>query len=209
METSSENAHLEGIIKFQYDLTKETSPATIIHYDDIEFYRRLLYPTGVIGFDPKERVGYGNLSKRHRNTEFIITASQTGELPELVTKHYVHVKDCHIENQTLKAIGMKNPSSESLTHYAIYETKPEINHVFHGHHEGIWHYLIKNNYPCIHESIPYGTLEMAKAVSELIQKEKLVSGIFAMKGHKNGFVSYADEGRKASRNIKRILKLLS
>ena len=200
------NQPSEGVIRFNYQMTEETSPQTIKNYEDIEFYRRLLYPSKVIGYDEKEQVGYGNMSKRVNNLEFVITASQTGHITELLTKHYVHVKSCHPTKMMIEAIGFMAPSSEALTHYSIYEARPDINHVFHCHHQGNWEYMIENDYPSIGEDIEYGTMEMANAVQELIAKDH--TGLFVMKGHHSGFVSYSLDGRGASRAIKKLLKLV-
>lgn len=206
METQ-ETKPSEGVIRFKYNMTEETSAQTIKHYEDIEFYRRLLYPTKVIGYDPELEVGYGNMSKRANNLEFVITASQTGHIPELLTKHYVHIKSCHPAKMQIDAIGFMAPSSEALTHYSIYEARPDINHVFHCHHEQIWQYMIDNDYPAIEENIEYGTLEMAEAVKDLVSKDH--QGLFVMKGHHSGFVSYSMDGRAASRSIKKLLKLVT
>lgn len=202
----SQDLPSEGVIKFEYNIKHETSRATIKNYDDIEFYRRLLYPTKIIGFDQEENVGYGNLSKRSEHLEFIITASQTGHLPELVTKHYVHIKSCNPTKMVIEAIGLMPPSSETLTHYSIYEAAPAINHVFHGHHEKLWKFMVDNDYPSTPEDITYGTLQMSEAVKSLVKNKE--SGVFVMKGHYGGFVSYAKDGREASRNIKKLLNLM-
>lgn len=205
-ESNASTQPSEGVIRFEYQMTEETSAQTIKNYEDIEFYRRLLYPTKVIGYDKIEEVGYGNMSKRVNNLEFVITASQTGHIAELLTKHYVHVKSCYPSKMMIEAIGFMAPSSEALTHYSIYEARPDINHVFHCHHQAIWQYMIDNDYPSISEDIEYGTMEMAEAVQELIAKDH--TGLFVMKGHHAGFVSYSLDGRGASRSIKKLLKLV-
>ena len=193
--------------QIQYQNTQETSLATIQHYDDIEFYRRSLFQTQILSFSDDTTPSYGNMSKRTKGLEFVITASKTGDIPELLTKHYVHIKSAHPTNNIVETIGFADSSRDVFIHYYIYETRPDITHIFHGYHIDLWEHLLKNDYPFISKDITPGSQEFIEAIKELISKDKdATQGIFALEGYKGGFISYADDGRKASRQIKKILK---
>jgi hypothetical protein len=60
--------------------------------------------------------------------------------------------------------------------------------------------MLKNGpFDSIEEDIPYGTQEMAQAASDLLFNK--TSGIFVMKGHDDGIISYGTSAEEAGRII--------
>ncbi len=196
----------EGVIKFKLTLKRAPAPE-MNQVIALEKWRALFFKLYLIGEYPIEKVGFGNLSSRLIKNSFIITGSQTGHLPHLQAHHYTKVIECDMKKGLVTAEGLIPPSSESLTHFGIYEANPAINHVFHIHHEVMWKKMIEGNYDTISEAIPYGTIEMAEATQQLIGNT--TSGIFAMKGHDDGIVSYGTTAEEAGKIILDVYRKLA
>lgn len=179
----------EGVTKYRLTLTLLAPfPAAVIV--PLEKWRAILWRMGFIGEYPIEKVGYGNLSLRlpPPANAFIITGTQTGHRPHLGREHYTRVTDCDLQRNSVKAEGPIAPSSESLTHWALYAANPQIQCVFHVHHPQMWEHLLKNGAPKVGAGIGYGTKEMATAAAEVIQGQE--EGHFVMEGHQDGIMAW-------------------
>ena len=81
------------------------------------------------------------------------------------------------------------PSSESLTHAAIYESDPMAGAVIHCHDSKFWAAFL-NQAPTTSKKAEYGTPEMAYEVMGLFRVTDVHSRrILAMAGHKGGIVT--------------------
>lgn len=189
----------DGVIKFSYGL-KKSLPLKEEEYIELEKWRTILFRMGLIGEYEIEKVGYGNLSKRlDKNNQFIITGTQTGKFSNLNGNHYTKILKCSLEKMTVQAQGPIAPSSESLTHFAIYQQSSHINFVFHVHNTQLWNYMITQNMDATPDYISYGTEEMAKYTSDITSNKK--SGIFVMKGHQDGVISFGETAEEAGKII--------
>jgi len=193
----------EGVIKYKCML-KKTGALNESLFLHIEKWRTILYKINLIGEYKEEGLGFGNLSRRLEQNEFIITGTQTGKYPNLNGFQYTKVIKCDLQKMKVEAIGPINPSSESLTHYAIYANCPQIKFVFHVHHKELWQYMLDNDYDYTGEDVDYGTQEMANEALRCIGNK--TSGIFAMKGHEDGIISYANTSEEAGKILLDILK---
>jgi ribulose-5-phosphate 4-epimerase/fuculose-1-phosphate aldolase len=200
------NAREEGIIKFKLTLKRAPAPEQA-QFIALEKWRALFYKLALVGEYPNEKIGYGNLSSRLPKKAFIITGSQTGHLAHLQAHHYTKVIDCDLKKGSVTAEGLIPPSSESLTHYGIYEANQAIQYVFHVHHPKLWEILRNGNSDFIAEDIQYGTQEMANAAHQLLANKN--SGIFVMKGHEDGIISYATTADEAGKNLLELYRKLS
>lgn len=92
---------------------------------ELNAYRRKLLELRLVGLD-SNGIGFGNLSVRDGATQnFYITGSARGGLPKLSLTDCVRVVDCDFKKNWLQYEGTAIPSSESLTHAAIYESDPQ------------------------------------------------------------------------------------
>ncbi|MGE3608681.1 MAG: class II aldolase/adducin family protein [Bacteriovoracaceae bacterium] len=196
----------EGVIKFKLTLKRAPAPE-MNQVIALEKWRALFFKLGLVGEYPIEKVGYGNLSSRLSKKSFIITGSQTGHLAHLQSHHYTKVIDCDLKKGSVTAEGLIPPSSESLTHFGIYETNPAIQYVFHIHHRALWNMLSNGPYDFISEDIAYGTQEMAEAANLLINGKSC--GVFVMKGHEDGIISYGSTAEEAGKVILDLYRKLS
>jgi len=190
----------DGVIKFTLNNQEMPLKVDIKQINSLENWRKKLYAIELIGEYKSDHIGYGNLSLlierfgRNDQPEFLISGTQTGHLPVLTPNEYTLVHSYDLEKNIVNSEGPMKPSSESLTHAAIYLANQEINAVFHGHDTHLWNEMINHNYLSTAASIPYGTIDMAVAVQKLTYDKP--AGLFVMKGHQDGIVSWgrtADE----------------
>lgn len=202
---SAHHSQSEGVIKFILDF-KQSGPVDASLIQDITPWRKKLYELRLIGQNPDlyEGYSYGNMSRRIRsgNNVFIITGSQTSHLPELNIEHYSQVISCDIDKNLLVAKGPLEPSSEALSHYAIYFADQKINFVFHVHSALIWENTMALSIPMTSPDIQYGTPAMAQEIISLLQSKPLnTSNILAMGGHQDGIISFGETAEQAGQTI--------
>ena len=180
----------EGAIKFnciwekgEIHLCKET-------YSHIESARAKIYALGLIGMYPNG-IGFGNISVRGDDEgTFIISGSATGGLVTLKQSDYALVTDYNISENTIEYTGLTQASSESLTHAAIYQSRPEVGAVVHIHCLWLWKKLL-TTYPATSSDIEYGTPAMADAVGKLASEiNSRDEKIIVMGGHQEGILVF-------------------
>ena len=186
----------EGVIKYQLDFRRVpvTIPASVL--SGINPCRDQLKGLALVGQDPSRYggLGYGNISVRCSAQDnapaFYITASQTGHLDELDNSDICLVTDFDIHRNMLAAQGDRRPSSESLSHGALYRANTKISAVIHVHSPNIWHAPHIGDAIYIAKAIPYGTPAMAQALSNAAQNDLKSSKplTIVMQGHEDGVI---------------------
>ena len=136
-------------------------------------------------------VGFGNLSVRDgASGNFYITGSATGGLPELTLTDCVRVVAYDFARNWLRYEGTAIPSSESLTHAAIYESDRSISAVIHCHDSDLWATVL-DRAPATSKCVAYGTPEMAYEIMRLFKISDVRSRkILSMAGHEGGIVTF-------------------
>jgi ribulose-5-phosphate 4-epimerase/fuculose-1-phosphate aldolase len=195
----------EGVIKFNCQWTK-SAPLNGAWINDINPWRDKLYTSGLIGVT-EDGIGYGNISIRFRQNEFLISGSGTGKFEKLTGEHYALVTDFNVDENTIHSTGPIIASSESMTHAMIYDNEEGINAVIHVHHLKLWEKLLKS-LPATAENIEYGTPEMAKEIVRLFSEQKLsYNRLFGMAGHSGGIVCFGKSLIEAGELLFNELKL--
>lgn len=198
-------ATTEGVIKFRCDFT----PAAALPYatiSELNAWRKIMYMTELIGQSPSRYGGYGfgNISCRLDDQlrddgqyPFVITGTQTGFKADLAAEDYVVVSECHARENRLVASGPVQPSSESLTHGAVYALDGSILWVVHSHSPDIWRHAGELAVPMTRD-VPYGTPEMAEEVRRLFAESDVCEKrIFGMAGHEDGIVTFGRTAEEA------------
>jgi Ribulose-5-phosphate 4-epimerase and related epimerases and aldolases len=72
------------------------------------------------------------------------------------------------ENNWVQYEGSASPSSESLTHAAVYEPDQNVGAVIHGHDSALWTALL-DKAPTTSASVEYGTPEIAYEIMRLFK----------------------------------------
>lgn len=157
---------------------------------ELNAFRRKLRDLQLIGVD-SNGIGFGNLSVRNGGTgNFYITGSATAGLTDLRLADCVRVVAYDLEKNWLQYEGSAIPSSESLTHAAIYESDPSASAVIHCHDSLLWRTLL-NCGPATSDAVAYGTPEMAYEIMRLFRVSDVRSRqIFVMAGHEGGIVAF-------------------
>lgn len=204
----------EGVIKFDLEFTA-TAPAPIIGLEELNAWRRIFRQLGVIGQDPTRYggCGFGNISRRlppyespRNHRAFVISGSQTGHLEELSSAGFATVSEYDTERNRVVASGPLKPSSESLTHGAVYNANPDIRIVFHVHSPTIWQHATKLGLPITDARFAYGTPLMAREVERLIENSDCVeNGVFVMGGHEDGVIAFGHTADEAGSVLIRTL----
>ena len=191
----------EGVIKYQLDFT----PAPAVEYAvlaELNAWRTLLFRLGLTGIDPGRYDGlaYGNVSQRIAGTDtFFISGTQTGGLPQLGSEHYCQVLAFDLSHNRLVAQGPLPPSSEALTHAAVYTADSKVDCVLHVHSPEIWRHAEALELPVTDGQVAYGTPEMAEGVKNLLGAS--AASIIVMGGHEDGVIATGDTPRAATQAL--------
>jgi L-ribulose-5-phosphate 4-epimerase len=176
----------------------ECAAAEVISFDrlaELNACRRELLRLRLIGLDANG-IGFGNLSVRD-GANFYITGSATGGMPEVALADCARVLEYDFKRNWLRYEGALIPSSESLTHAAVYESDAKAGAVIHCHDSKLWSTLLSEA-PSTSEAVEYGTPEMACEVTRLfkvtdVERRK----IFVMAGHEGGIVTFGRDLEEA------------
>jgi L-ribulose-5-phosphate 4-epimerase len=164
---------------------------------ELNAYRRKLLDLSLIGVDPNG-VGFGNLSVRDGATDnFYITGSATGARHELTLTDCAKVVACDFKMNRVQYEGSALPSSESLTHAAIYQSNANAGAIIHCHNSELWGTLL-HEAPTTSKTAEYGTPEMAKEIMQLFTRSDAQSRkIVVMAGHKGGILTFGKDLEEA------------
>lgn len=192
-----------GVIKFNCNWIK-SEPMNADLLIDLNFWRDKMFDLGFIGVN-EDGIGYGNMSIRSTENQFIITGSATGKERKLSNQHFTNVIDYDLEKNSLTALGPIIASSESLTHAVIYEYDKNINAVIHIHNLALWEKLM-NKIPTTKKSVEYGTPAMAKEIIRLFDETNLANEkMLVMAGHEEGIISFGKNLNEAGSLLLRVL----
>ena len=157
--------------------------------------------------------GYGNVSGRlpppslpRRRRRFLITGTQTSGQACMSLADFCVVETWDLGHNRVESRGPAMPSSESMTHGAIYDLGTHIRFVFHAHSPTIWRRSRELGIPTTAERAAYGTPEMAREVERLWAASALAEvGILAMGGHEDGIVVFGRSAEEAGQVLLRYL----
>ena len=192
----------EGVIKFT--AVHQSRPLEERRYGELVCkliaWREILGLTGLVGQDPRryEGYGFGNVSARvgppgaaRGRRSFLITGTQTAGARCVGLDQFALIERYDYHRNRVESHGRVEPSSETMTHAALYDTSPAIRCVLHAHSPVIWRRARELRIPTTDASIPYGTPEMALAVQRLCDSSALPEiRILAMGGHEDGIVVF-------------------
>jgi ribulose-5-phosphate 4-epimerase/fuculose-1-phosphate aldolase len=192
-------------VKFTYE-RRGAEIAQFNQLAELNACRRKLLEQHLIGLDANG-IGFGNLSFRDGATRnFYITGSATAGLPELRPTDCVRVVTYDFARNWLRYDGEAVPSSESLTHAAIYESDPAIFAVIHCHDPVLWQTLL-NRVPTTSKAVAYGTPAMAYEIMRLFNGTDVRSRkILVLAGHEGGIVTFGQNFQQACDVVMRATK---
>ncbi|MCC6751587.1 MAG: class II aldolase/adducin family protein [Deltaproteobacteria bacterium] len=192
----------EGVIKFA--ARHRAAELEAARYGELACtliaWREVLAKTRLVGQDPTlyDGAGYGNVSARvgppsapRGQRSFLITGTQTGGCACVSLGEFCVVERYDYRRNAVESHGPIAPSSESMTHGAIYDLGPHVRCVLHGHSPTIWRRAKALRLPTSDPRVAYGTPEMASEVERLHRSSPLAElRILAMGGHEDGVVVF-------------------
>jgi L-ribulose-5-phosphate 4-epimerase len=187
---------LSHYVKFTYERARaDIAPFNALV--ELNACRQKLLELRLVGLD-SNGIGFGNLSVRDGATRnFHITGSATGGLTKLALTDCVRVVACNLKKNWLEYEGTAIPSSESLTHAAIYESDPLTSAVIHCHDLGLWRTLF-DCAPTTSKAAAHGTPEMAHEIMRLFKGNAVRKRqFFVMGGHEAGIVIFGKDLEEA------------
>ncbi len=207
----------EGAIKFE--AAHRDSPLPARRFGEaacrLIAWREIFAKTGLVGQEPGlyGGFGYGNVSCRvgppsmpRRRRAFLITGTQTSGKACMSLADLCVVESCQPRRNRVESYGASMPSSESLTHGAIYDLGSHIRFVFHAHSPTIWRRTEMLRIPITDRRVPYGTPEMAREVERLWRSSPLPDlGMLAMGGHEDGVIAFGRSAEEAGEVMLRFL----
>ncbi|NJL28355.1 MAG: class II aldolase/adducin family protein [Thermoanaerobaculia bacterium] len=206
----------EGAIKFQAEHRHERLEPRFGELScRLAAWREILVRTSLVGQDPAlyGGFGYGNVSARvgppsaaRGRRAFLITGTQTSGRACMSLEDFCLVERCAPARNQVESRGLVLPSSESMTHGAIYDLAPQVRFVFHAHTPVLWRRARALRLPTTDAQVPYGTPEMAREVERLYRSSVLPSlGVFAMGGHEDGIVAFGKSAEQTGEVLLRFL----
>ncbi|HID44613.1 MAG TPA: class II aldolase/adducin family protein [Chromatiaceae bacterium] len=188
----------EGVIKFHLEHT-QTPALPVEETAGLRAWFPILRQTDLVGQHPERYEGYayGNISRRHGDG-FIISCTQTSGKTTLLPDDFSLVTTFDAKANRLHSEGPCSPSSEAMTHGAVYQALPAAGAVFHVHSSLIWRQSKSLGLPETDPDVEYGTPEMAECVAELLETRTFSDSlVFSMGGHEDGVVACAYTPEKA------------
>ncbi|MBU0936032.1 MAG: class II aldolase/adducin family protein [Spirochaetes bacterium] len=137
---AADSAPADGVIKFRIAGRTELPELAELLWAELDLWRGRLWQLGLIGHNAELNVGFGNISLRLDHSSFVISGTQTGHKPSLGGQDYVIVEQCNFAANSVSCRGPCLPSSEALSHGALYR-QPAFNAVVHVHNRRLWDYL--------------------------------------------------------------------
>jgi ribulose-5-phosphate 4-epimerase/fuculose-1-phosphate aldolase len=199
-----ESHEQEGVVKYSclHVPARITFPPEM---PELMLWRRKLRALELIGADA-QGLGYGNLSIRlYASPRFLITGSQSSGLVEVDQRNFARVTVVDLDRNRLRSTGETPPSSEALTHAALYQLKTSIRAVVHVHSRAIWT-AQRDRLPTTRDEVAYGTPEMAY---EMIRLHKRTAagglGVFVMGGHQDGVIAFGPSMAEAAGEILKLV----
>lgn len=192
----------DGVIKFRAE-HKLFPCAECQDYGSLERWRQVFWRLKLIGQNDclYGGAGYGNISRRIRGAKFLVSGSQTGAQPNLHADGYACVDDVFFAHNAVTSRGEVLPSSESMTHAAVYMACPAINMVLHVHSPLIWAHYTALGVSTVAADIGYGTLAMAEAIRVEVRRlaeRGQTYGEIVMLGHEDGVITWGESAEVAS-----------
>lgn len=193
----------EGVIKFELEFAPDEAPSAA-ELGDLEGWRRLLHDLGVVGQDSARYggLGFGNVSRRLPQGQFLISGTQTGGRARLGPEGYCRVLSCDPLRNRISARGRIRPSSEALTHGAVYAAAPTVGAVLHVHSPPLWQAAASLGLAATPAQVSYGTPAMAHEVARALADARVrQAGVLAMAGHEDGILAFGADPAEAGKAL--------
>lgn len=173
----------EGV-KYKTEYISEVVPADN-RIDKLRKWCRIFHENDLAPYYPGGT--HGNMSFRVKPGEdtFVITAARTSFAKELPPEAFFTITGVDLEKAIVYASGARSrePSSETMLHYAIYRERRDVTAILHGHCIAITQNAEKAGIVTTKEFVEPGTVKVVDSVLEVLNDHIFIE----MKEH--GFMS--------------------
>jgi len=204
----------EGVIRFEVQHEFRPLEDRVFGADArvLSAWRAILAKLRLLGQDPARYagLGYGNLSARvgpfgdvpPGRRRFLVTGTQTAGLAHATLAQFCVSGSWDIAGNRVTSAGEVAPSSESLTHAALYDASPDVRVVLHAHAPEIWRLAHELGLPVTDTAAANGTPAMALEVQRLFREGTFASTrVAAMGGHEDGVLAFGDSAAAAGQAL--------
>lgn len=195
----------EGVVKFEVHHDEQALPAWAPDsLASLLGWRSILVDTALIGQEGGRYggAGYGNISVRvgprsaaRGRRSFLVSGTQTSGRRLVDISDFALVDRYDVGRNIVHSRGLVRPSSESMTHAAIYDHGPHIQCVLHVHAPDIWRSAARLGLAQTPADVEYGTPDMARAFEDILRRRD--SSIVVMRGHEDGVVAFGRDADEA------------
>ncbi len=195
--------NVEGVVRFEVEHVTRPLEERVVGQAAraLAAWREILARLGLLGLDPARYggLGYGNVSVRlgpfgdvpRGRRRFLVTGTQTGGRRDVGLAELCVVEAYDLGRNRVRSVGPVAPSSESLTHGALYDVAPAARAVLHAHAPEVWRAARRLGLPRTDAAARNGTPEMAREVQRLYRETALPSlGLLVMAGHEDGVLAF-------------------
>ncbi|MDX9719301.1 MAG: class II aldolase/adducin family protein [Myxococcota bacterium] len=204
----------EGVIKFRLEHQQSNWYREVPEYAiELIAWRQLLKQLGLLGQTPSRYNGlaFGNVSTRvppfsssRAQRAFVITASNTSGEDTLEPSELVLIKHFDTAKHMACAVGLRAPSSETLSHAALYQLGAHLRWVFHIHSPLLWEAATQGRIrlPTSSPDAAYGDAALVQEIGRLWRQSALSEkGIMAMGGHRDGLLLFGRSAGELGKNL--------
>ena len=151
------------------------------------------------GFSPAGESAVGNLSAR-LDPGFLVTPTHLPFLG-IGVEDLVQVLAVDVATGVVTVRGRHEPTSEAFMHHAIYDRRPDVGAVFHGHCDALLEAAAQRGLPTTPREVAYGTPELARLAADVAAEHDL----FLLAHH--GFVALGATMEEAGARARSLLAL--
>ena len=203
----------EGVIKFEAEHHQEALDPRCMGGVACKLiaWREILGLLGLVGQRPDRYGGaaYGNVSARIGppsavcgQRAMLISGTQTGGMGRVGLSDFCLIERYDYDRNWVRSRGTVQPSSETMTHGAIYDLSPAIRFVLHAHSPVLWRASQALRLPTTDPRVPYGTPQMAREMQRLYRGSTVqATNLLAMGGHEDGIIAFGETVEQAGQAL--------
>ena len=153
---------------------------------------------------------HGNMSFRETpgKNEIVITAARSSFAEFMTDDSFFTIHKVDFDKMELAVSGVpeREPSSETLLHFAIYKQRPDVQAILHGHCKGITKNAARMGIPHTKNAVESGNMKIVESVLEVLDQHNFLEikehGFMSMGASIEEAGDLAMEMRKRSEKIK-------
>jgi ribulose-5-phosphate 4-epimerase/fuculose-1-phosphate aldolase len=180
---------VEGVIQYRLDARDGDLPADADYEGLLDWFTRCR-ARELLGQDPRRYGGYayGNISVR-ATPGFVVSGTQTGGRAALTCNELAWVLAFDSAANRITAQGPAHPSSEAMTHAAVYHARADVGGAIHAHSPEIWQQAAALGLPVTAVDAANGTPALAAEVERALRAMP-ASGVLSLGGHEDGIIAF-------------------